>query len=711
MTFSTQKSSSFFLAHLHANQRLHLLGAGLLGVVFLLMYGLNWPVQAIGLTVAAFSAVLPFSFVYRTIERSNSPPEQQEQASLRASFAQAAFDVLLIAFLIHFTGGYDSPLALLYLITLGSVSVFFHPHQMIVLNLWAMVVYSALMIAYIYGWLTPQYLPSQPQNTTGVTLAPLVWVIYLMAMSANWLVVTPHAHHIHAAWAVSNQQKNYLNQLLGLTRLGLERRDLPNLYQTLADEIRTMLDADAVYLTRWEEDNAQVHQGASSHRSGIARPALAPLQKHEISLTRSALEAGKAIIVRDINRSPYVSPKVAQRFSEICFLALPLYGLPERRYLGALLIGWNTPREFSPEEIERIGQIASVAALLISRMNLFHEAQYRASLLEQMAGQITLLTSDLRRTTLLPSIVEAARNLLNAQRAALHLYDPVSKHLVCHYAVGLSEEYLEFMIQHFSHSPEAATFQEQKFVLIPDTNRDERTSPMRAIIAREQFRAYAVFALEAQNTPLGTLSLYWDEPHAISSIDVAVGQLFARRAAAMLESANLYEQATAESLTDPLTGLPNRRYLDRRLTEECERSSRTGRPFALLMLDLDGFKSINDIFGHAIGDSVIQQVGATFKQSIRSTDMVARFGGDEFAVIVPEADRDAAIHLAEKLKSVLASTRLHLPHDTQRYISASIGIAVCPLDSENPHALFSLADQRMYRAKRRQPGTILSEGN
>lgn len=711
MMATMQKSSSFFLAHVRENQKLRLLGASALVLVFLLMYGVNWPATPLWLSMAAFGVVLPFSFIYRAIERSSLPPEQQHRQALRVAFAQAGVDILLIALLIHFSGGYDSPVALLYLILLGSVSVFFHPRQIILLNLWAMGVYTALMQAYIQGWLTPVYLPSQAQDTLGLDFASLIWIIYLIAMSANWLVIAPHAIRIRAAWNEADQQKNYLDQLLGLTRLGLERGDLPNLYQTLADEIRAILDADAVYLTRWEEDNAQVHQGASSHRHGAARPALAPLGRHETSLTLSALRAGQPLLVSDVNRSPYLSQTAVQRFSETSFLAVPLYGLPERRYLGALLIGSHAPHEFSPEEIERAQQVANVAALLISRMSLFHEAQYRAGLLEQMAGQITLLTSDLRRTTLLPSIVESARNLLDAQRAALHLYDPLSKKMDCRYSVGLSEDYLKFMAEHFEASPEAATFQEQKFVLIPDVGRDERTSPLRGIIAREQFRAYAVFALEAENNRLGTLSLYWDEPHAISSIDVAVGQLFARRAAAMLQSANLYEQATAESLTDALTGLPNRRYLDRRLSEECERANRTGRPFALLMIDLDGFKSINDTFGHAIGDSVIQQVGAALKQSIRSTDMVARYGGDEFAVIVPEADREAAIRLAEKLKTVLASTKLHLPRDTQRYISASIGIALCPPDSDSPQRLFELADQRMFRAKRQMPGTIVFEGN
>ncbi|PWH18657.1 MAG: hypothetical protein DDG60_00035 [Anaerolineae bacterium] len=705
-----QKSSSFFVAHLRENQRLHLLGAGALVVVFLILYGWRWPEQALWLVMAAFGVVLPFSFFYHRIERSAWSPQKQYQAALHTAFLQGCLDVLLIAFLIHNTGGYDSPLALLYLITLGSVAVFFHPRQMVILNLWAMAIYSGLMLSYVQGWLTPSYLPLQPQNTLGLPFAPLIWVIYLIAMTVNWLVIKPHADRIHSAWADVDQQNEYLHQLLSLTRLGLERRDLPNLYQTLADEVRVILNADAIYLTRWEEDNAQVHQGASSHRSQQPRPALAPLQKHEASLTLSALRAGIPLLVKDVNCSPYLSQTTAQRFSETSLLAVPLYGLPEHRYLGALLVGYTNPHDFSQTEIKHAQQVADVAALLISRMSLFHETQYRASLLEQMAGQITLLTCDLRRTTLLPSIVESARSLLDAQRAALHLYDPVSKKMECRYSVGLSEEYLQFMTEHFEKSPEAATFQEQRFVLIPDVGRDERTSPMRGMIARERFHAYAVFALESEEGSLGTLSLYWDEPHAITSVDVTVGQLFARRAAAMLQSATLYEQAAKESLTDSLTNLPNRRYFDRRLKEECERASRSGRPVALLMIDLDGFKAINDSFGHAIGDSVIQQIGTAIRQSIRSTDMVARFGGDEFAIIFPEADKEAALRLAEKIKSVLASTKLHLPRDTQRYVSASIGIALCPVESDNPQTLFELADQRMFRAKRTQPGTIVSEG-
>jgi len=695
------------MAHLYENQRLHLLGAGLLVVVFLLQYGCAWPQKVIWLSVTALAIILPFSFFYRDIERSAWPAERQCQVALRVALLQACLDILLITLFMHHTGGYASPLALLYLLQLGVISVFFPSRQLVFLNLWAITLYTGVMQAYIQGWLTPSYLPLQANNLLGREFAARIWMMYLIAIIANWLMISTHSRRVHAAWSGVDAQNQYLDRLHGLTRLGLEREDLPNLYQTLADEIRNLLGADAIYLTRWDEDSEQVYPGADSRRTGHAPIPPSPLKKHETSLTLSMLRAGKPLMVRDVNCSPYLSSTVAQRFPEKSILAFPLYGLPNHRFLGALLIAYTEIHDFNAEEVERARQLAAIAALLISRARLFHETQYRASLLEQMAGQITMLTSDLRRTTLLPSLVESARGLLNAQRAALHLYDPQSGKMNCEYSVGLSPAYLETMSEKFKTWPEAELFQQHKFVLIPDILRDERTNTVRSIIAREQFRAYAVFALESPRGSLGTLSLYWDEPHAISSIEVSVGQLFAQRAGAMLQSASLYEQATEESLTDVLTGLPNRRYFDRRLTEECERAKRYRHSFALLMIDLDGFKTVNDTFGHAIGDSVIQQVAAALKRIIRSSDMVARFGGDEFAVIVPEADQEAAIHLAEKIKMVLAATKLHLPNDTQKFVSACMGIAIYPAERDTAQALFELADQRMFRAKRLSSGSIV----
>ncbi len=711
MARAVQKSYSFFLTHLRENQRLHLLGVGILVIVFFLMYGYAWPPQVAGLAILTLGMVVPFSFFYRCIERSAWSDEQRYQTLSRTALLQGFLDILLTTMLMHQTGGYSSPLALLYLLQLGSISVFFPFRQIIFLNLWAILIYTSLMQAYIHGWINPLFLPLQAQSLLGSEFAWLIWAIYLSAIIANWLVIATHSRRIHATWGSVDAQNHYLGSLHGLTRLGLEHGDLDNLYKTLADEIHKILNADTIYLTRWDEDSREAQPAADARNAGSARVPLIPVKKHETSLTLSVLRAGKPLVVRDTTLTPYLSPNVAQRFPEKSILALPLYGLPDHRFLGALLVGYIHIHDFAAEEMEHARQLADIAALLISRARLFHETQYRASLLEQMAGQITSLTSDLRRTSLLPAIVESARGLLNAQHAALHLYDSQAGKMKCEYAAGLSTDYIEIISEKLEHFPNAETFHDKKFILIPDVMRDERANTLRADIASENFRAYALFGLEAAQGCLGAISLYWDKPRAFSSTDVAVGEMFAHRAGAMLQIASLYEQVTEESLTDALTGLPNRRYFDRRLAEECERSKRYGHPLALLMIDLDGFKAINDGFGHAIGDSVIRQVSDTLTRIVRSSDMVARFGGDEFSIIIPEADQEAAIHLAEKIKMSLAATKLHLPKNTQRYVSACMGIAVYPHESDDSQILFDLADRRMYHAKRQMPGTVVCREN
>jgi diguanylate cyclase (GGDEF)-like protein len=264
------------------------------------------------------------------------------------------------------------------------------------------------------------------------------------------------------------------------------------------------------------------------------------------------------------------------------------------------------------------------------------------------------------------------------------------------------------MAVHFDESPEGLLLRDQNYVLIPDVHRDSRTSPVQGLITGEKFMAYAVFSLTALDGSLGTLSLYWDQPHAISSEEVAVGCLFAQRAGALVHNVRLYEQISVESLTDSLTNLPNRRYIDQRLSEETQRSNRYGHPYALLMLDLDGFKAINDCFGHPIGDSVLKQVAEALQRVLRSTDVLTRYGGDEFAVILPETSQEEAVVVAEKLRAALASTKLHLPHDTHRYVSACMGIAIYPLDTSSSDDLVRVADKRMYEAKRQGSGGIVS---
>jgi diguanylate cyclase (GGDEF)-like protein len=187
--------------------------------------------------------------------------------------------------------------------------------------------------------------------------------------------------------------------------------------------------------------------------------------------------------------------------------------------------------------------------------------------------------------------------------------------------------------------------------------------------------------------------------------DLKLMQTFATHAAIILDRKSLYSQ-TEElkrlSITDPLTGLLNRRYLQDRLEEELARSKRYGRNMCLLMMDLDGFKFYNDTYGHPAGDRILKRVADVIMRSVRTMDVVSRYGGDEFIIILPETDLMLAVKIAERLNNDIAKEALPAENGIakpERSITASIGIVSYPQHGETTAQLLENVDKAMYCAK------------
>ena len=153
------------------------------------------------------------------------------------------------------------------------------------------------------------------------------------------------------------------------------------------------------------------------------------------------------------------------------------------------------------------------------------------------------------------------------------------------------------------------------------------------------------------------------------------------------------------SVTDPLTGLSNRRLLMIKLKEEYLRAKRYSKPFSIAMIDLDRFKEINDRFGHGEGDKVLQVMAEGIKANVRGTDTVGRYGGDEFAVLLPETDKESAIRMAERIRTNLPYDKLP---EEYRFVTISLGISTFSPESEHPgrEQLLKLSDNALYRAKK-----------
>ena len=169
---------------------------------------------------------------------------------------------------------------------------------------------------------------------------------------------------------------------------------------------------------------------------------------------------------------------------------------------------------------------------------------------------------------------------------------------------------------------------------------------------------------------------------------------------ALLDQARLFDQVRSMAVSDPLTGLANYRRLLSVMEAELDRSRRTQRPFSVLLLDMDGLKAINDQYGHLTGSRSLVRLGKILRSHCRAIDTAARYGGDEFAVILPEAGRDIAARVVARIRERL-SAEAEAPS-----LSVSAGVAAFPEDGDTPEKLLGAADRALYRMKGRGNSSV-----
>ena len=212
--------------------------------------------------------------------------------------------------------------------------------------------------------------------------------------------------------------------------------------------------------------------------------------------------------------------------------------------------------------------------------------------------------------------------------------------------------------------------------------------------------ALIVTPLLAEEVPVGVVACFFEQERSFDAAAVDLQLALARQAAQAIARVRLQRELELLALHDPLTGLGNRALLHEQVSQAIAAGGRDGVPIALMFLDLDGFKAVNDHLGHSAGDAVLQEVGRRLRSAVRSRDAVGRYGGDEFVAICEGADGRRAEEIADRIREVI---RAPFPDVPDRFpITASIGIALCSpnaASSPTPEMLLDIADAAMYRAK------------
>jgi two-component system cell cycle response regulator len=234
-------------------------------------------------------------------------------------------------------------------------------------------------------------------------------------------------------------------------------------------------------------------------------------------------------------------------------------------------------------------------------------------------------------------------------------------------------------------------------VLLPSER--EPVSPSRPVEPAAP-TAVAVPLIRGDRT-MGVLALYGRSiPEPFVQDDVATLGSFAAQASVAVENVLLHKEAQRLSITDGLTGVWNRRYLQLTLTKEIERAQRFGRPLSVLLMDIDHFKLVNDAHGHQVGDEVLVELTRRTMSTIRGQiDSLARYGGEEFIVVLPETPSDGAKVVADKILAVIRHRPFVEDADTGVPLTVSIGVAAFPEDGSTADELVRAADLAMYRAK------------
>jgi diguanylate cyclase (GGDEF)-like protein/putative nucleotidyltransferase with HDIG domain len=280
--------------------------------------------------------------------------------------------------------------------------------------------------------------------------------------------------------------------------------------------------------------------------------------------------------------------------------------------------------------------------------------------------------------------------------SALFLQDPEGDDLHCRFAVGIDAPRLLNASVKVGHGLSGWVARNRRTLI----NGEPRIAFEAAGVTGETvLQSALVCPLYHAETFFGCLALYHTERNRYSEDHRRLLERVADQAGAVIHNALVFEQTREDSRTDPLTLLPNRRTMQAHFEQEVQRADRVGREVALIVMDVDAFKSINDTYGHHVGDHALRQVAAVLQSSMRPYDVCVRYAGDEFVVVLGQCSRADAEAKCAELQRLVDSIELEVRPGKPMQLAVSAGVAVYPADGDSCEALIAEADGRMYLDK------------
>lgn len=370
------------------------------------------------------------------------------------------------------------------------------------------------------------------------------------------------------------------------------------------------------------------------------------------------------------------------------------------RLIGLLLVlRFTSGDPHHEEERQLLVNIAGQAALAIENARLYARETQRARALDGLHAATAALLTTLDLDELLGRILDAAQSAIPAaEKGTLHLVAPDSGKLQTSALLGYSESPIKIAISEVTSEYIVEAVRDRKPLLISDTEMPPPSLETGELIADHPIRSSIIAPLILGDAVLGVLSLNASQPRAFTKADLRLLESFAATTSAAIQNARLHAKVQKMAITDPLTGLYNRRGFYELGRREIERLRRFGHPLSAILLDIDDFKHINDTYGHGTGDQVLKALADRLNNNIRGVDILGRFGGDEFSILLPETDLATTTVIGGRLRRAMAKHPV-TTDDGLLSVTISLGIARATEDMVDLDTLLNLADGAMYAAK------------
>ena len=491
-----------------------------------------------------------------------------------------------------------------------------------------------------------------------------------------------------------SEELHVLNEIGRALSSTLNKEDL---LRKVWEELRRLFDVENFYIASLDPTSDDLQFDLEMIDGARMPSRTRPAGNH---LSEYIIRTRQPVLIRDNYVQEVQRLGVEPLRSKGCFCGVPLVAYD--RAIGAMAVFSDYDRTFDEGHLELMRVLASEASIAIENARLFQEERTKARHLSLLNTISRNAIATLNPDEMLAKITEQLEVGLIYDHIGIGVLDYSTREIVVQAEAGRRRGSVgqriplgDGLIGHVARNGQMAFYRSANVAdaalkpLLPDS----LTGVALPIFYAEQLH--------------GILFVESATPIEFSDEEILLLRTLADLIAAALHNAFSFQKAQEQAITDGLTGVKTHRFFMEALSAEWKRSTRAARAFALVLMDLDRFKFVNDFYGHLEGDLVLQRVGHILETNCRRSDVVARYGGDEFVILMPETNMEHARQLSSKLRSCVAAD----PLLREKNISASFGIACYPLHGSSPQELIQVADASMYLSKHQGGNTVSSADN